>query len=154
MPYQPYTSTEVDRSYAYKSAWISAACSVVTLPLYLLGYDGIVYGWIFGGAVGGVLASALTGRTDDYFRSLCAVGHRWVMLVLGTYMLAGWLVWTITDVLPPARGVLSETNVIRADAGVAMFFDAQLVAIVLVIVFHAGYGFQWLRDHMETQVEL
>lgn len=149
MPYTPYTATEVSRSYAYRSAWGSAACSVVILPLYLIGFDGIIYGWIFGGAVGGVLASVITGRADDYFRSLCAVGHRWVMFALAIYMLAGWLVWTIDIALPAGRGVLAGSS---AEVS-SVFFDGHLFALVLAIVYHAGYGFQWARDHFGTTDE-
>lgn len=149
MPYTPYTATEVSRSYAYRSAWVSAACSVVILPLYLTGFDGIFYGWIFGGAVGGVLASVFTGRADDYFRSLCAVGHRWVMFALVAYMLAGWLVWTIDIAHPAGRGLLAKSS---TDAP-SVFFDGHLFAIGLAIIYHAGYGFQWARDHFGSKDE-
>lgn len=146
MPYRPYAMTETDRSYAYKYVWFSAACSVVLLPLYLFGAQGLPYGWVFGGTVGGLLASAVTGRTDDYYRSLCAVGHRWVACALSLYILAGWFLY-LTDVGSPAgRGMLSAGISPGPTGAAALFFDGQLAAIMLAIIYHAGYGFQWLRD--------
>lgn len=148
MPYRPYALTETDRSYAYKYVWFSAACSVVLLPIYLFGAQGLPYGWVLGGTVGGLLASAITGRTDDYYRSLCAVGHRWLAFGLGLYIVAGWLL-SIVDIGTPAGwGVLSTADAQSPLGGAALFFDGQLAAIILAIIYHAGYAYQWFYDRM------
>ena len=146
MPYRPHTPTETDRIYAYKSVWASAACSVAVLPLYLTGYDGIIYGWIFGGAAGGVLASTITGRTDDYFRTIVAVGHRWAMFAMFAYMILGWFADMTDLATSPGRTILDGQQPVSGNAAAALFFDGQLAAIILAIVYHAGYGYQWLRD--------
>jgi len=146
VPYRPYTPAETDRSYAYKSVWASAACSVALPPLYLTGYDGIIYGWIFGGAAGGLLASTITGRTDDYFRSLVAVGHRWAMFAVFAYMILGWFAYMTDLAVPPGRTILDGQQPVPGNAAAALFFDGQLAAIILAIIYHAGYGYQWLRD--------
>lgn len=152
MAYRPFSTTEVDRSYAYKYMWFGAACSVALLPVYLFDVRG-PYGLIFGGAVGGLLASTITGRTDDYFRSLCAVGHRWVVFALSVYMFAGFT-FSLADVAtPPAHGILSDRSEPAPVGGMALFFDGHLAAIILAIVYHAGYGYQWLRDKVGSEDE-
>ena len=153
MPYRPYTPAETDRSYAYKTVWVSAACSVILLPLYLSGFEGIIFGWIMGGAAGGLMASTLTGRTDDYFRSLVAVGHRWAMFALFAYMILGWLAYTIDLAAPAGRGMLAGTGRNEQGGAASLLFDGQLAAIMLTIIYHAGYGFQWLRDRAWSEDE-
>lgn len=151
MPYRPYTSSESQRSYAYKYVWFGAACSVALLPLYLFGVRG-PYGFIFGGAVGGLLASTLTGRADDYFRSLCANGHRWVVFALSLYMFAGFTLY-LFGVATPSGHDLSGSSEAASVGGMALFFDGHLVGIILTIVYHAGYGYQWLRDRVGSDEE-
>jgi hypothetical protein len=147
MPYRPYVQTESQRSYAFRYMWFGAACSVALLPIYLFGVRG-PYGLILGGAVGGLVASAITGRTDDYFRSLCAVGHRWVVVALGIYMFAGFTLYLSDVASPVGRGFLSADGQPVSVGGAALFFDGHLAAIILAIVYHAGYGYQWLRDRI------
>lgn len=151
MPYRPYALSETNRSFAYRSVWVSAACSVVLLPLYLAGFDGIVYGWILGGAAGGVLASTITGRTDDYFRSLVAVGHRWAMFALFAYVMLGWLANLTGLVVPPGYGFLAGPPAAQVAGAAALLYDGHLAAIILAIVYHTGYGYQWLRDHVGSE---
>jgi hypothetical protein len=150
--YRPFAQSESQRSYAYKYVWFGAACSVALLPVYLLGVHG-PYGLIFGGAVGGLFASAITGRTDDYFRSLCTVGHRWVMVALSLYMFAGFTLYLFGDATPPGRGVLSGSTQPPAVGSMALFYDGHLAAIVLTIIYHAGYGYQWIRDRIGSDDE-
>lgn len=146
MPYRPYSPSETDRSYAYKYVWASAACSVTLLPLYLTGFEGIIYGWVMGGAAGGLLASTITGRTDDYFRSLVAVGHRWAIFALFAYMILGWFAYVTGLAIPPGLGILAGATHAHENRSAALLFDGHLAAIILAIIYHAGYGFQWLRD--------
>ncbi|MFL0670716.1 MAG: hypothetical protein ACJLS3_04600 [Erythrobacter sp.] len=153
MPYRPYAPTETDRSYAYKYVWASAACSVTLLPLYLVGFDGIIYGWIMGGAAGGLLASTITGRTDDYFRSLVAVGHRWAIFALFAYMILGWFACVVDLAVPPGFGILAGEVREEHSGGATLLFDGHLAAIMLAIIYHAGYGYQWLRDRVGTEDE-
>lgn len=152
MPYRPLATTEVGRNYAYKSVWASAACAVAVLPLYLSGFDGVIYGWIFGGAAGGVLASIVTGRTDDYFRSLGGAGHRWVMFALFAYLILGWLAIVTGRAVPTENyGILGGSPRESGNAAVSLFFDGHLAAIILAIVYHTGYGYQWLRDRVGSE---
>jgi hypothetical protein len=151
MPYRPYTPTETDRSYAYKYVWVSAACSVTLLPLYLAGVEGIIYGWVMGGAAGGLLASTITGRTDDYFRSLVAVGHRWAIFAVFVYMILGWIAYATDVAVPAGRGLMAGEIRGEQTGGAALLFDGHLAAIILAIIYHAGYGYQWLRDRAGSE---
>ena len=153
MPFDPLAPTETERSNAYKGIWIGALCAIVTLPLFLMGFDGVAAAIPFGGNVGVLLASTITGRTDDYFRSLCATGHRWVVFALSIYMLAAWLA-QIAD-LSHAAGSALSTGSFNGSTSVpiALIFDAYLFAIILSLIFYAGYGFAWLRDHFTTSGE-
>lgn len=148
MPYRPYTPTETDRSYAYKYVWASAACSVTLLPLYLAGVEGIIYGWAMGGAAGGLLASTITGRTDDYFRSLVAVGHRWAIFALFAYMIFGWFAYVVGWATPAGFGMLAGKARDEQSGAAELLFDGHFAAIILAIIYHAGYGYQWLRDRV------
>ncbi|PKP98683.1 MAG: hypothetical protein CVT76_01905 [Alphaproteobacteria bacterium HGW-Alphaproteobacteria-15] len=118
-----------------------------------MGFDGVAAAIPFGGNVGVLLASTITGRTDDYFRSLCATGHRWVVFALSIYMLAAWLA-QIAD-LSHAAGSALSTGSFNGSTSVpiALIFDAYLFAIILSLIFYAGYGFAWLRDHFTTSGE-
>lgn len=148
MSYRPYTPAETDRSFVYKYVWFSAACSVTLLPLYLTGFEGIIYGWIMGGAAGGLLASTITGRTDDYFRSLVAMGHRWAMFAVFAYMILGWLAYVTDLAVPAGRGMLADDLPAEQSRAAALLFDGHLAAIILAIIYYAGYGYQWLRDRV------
>lgn len=153
MPYRPFTPMQTDRSYAYKSVWVSAVCSVVLMPLYFMGFDSIIYGWIMGAAAGGLLASTITGRTDDYFRSLVAVGHRWAMFALFVYAVFGWIVFTAGFAVPAGFGILDGANRAEQTGAAALLFDGHPAAITLTIIYHAGYGFQWFRDRVGSEDE-
>lgn len=150
MPYRPYATTEVDRNYAYKVAWAGAGCSVISLALYLLGIDGIVNAWVFGGTVGGLLAATFNRRVDDYYLSLCSTGERWVMVALGLYMIVGWFVWTADIASPAGLGFLAPDAAAPSGLAPSVLIDGMLVAHVLAVVFYAGYTFRWLRDRVDA----
>lgn len=153
MPYRPYTPTEPDRSFVYKYVWASAACSIALLPLYLTGFEGIIYGWMMGGAAGGLLGSTITGRTDDYFRSLAAMGHRWAIFAVFAYLILGWLAYLTDLAVPAGLGMLATDMRAEQSRAAALLFDGHLAAIMLAIIYHAGYGYQWLRDRVGFEEE-
>lgn len=153
MPYRPLTPSEPDRSYAYRHVWVSAAGSLILLAVYLLEIAKPFNAFIVGTVAGGLIGSAVIGRSDDYFRSLCAVGHRWVFMALGIYLFAGWAVSEYTDVPTPGLFALSGAAQPPQCAVTALFYDGYFAAIMLAIVYHAGYGYQWLRDRVGSDEE-
>lgn len=148
MTYDPFAPTQVDRSRTYNMVWIGAACSIYTFANYFIGWEGLPTAIIFGGATGGVLGSVLTGRTDEYHRSLCAMGHRWAIFMLASYMFAAWL-FQIADISYGA-GYASIVGA-KPDSGPAFakfLFDGYFLAIVLSLVFYAGYAYAWGKDYL------
>jgi hypothetical protein len=155
MPYTPhaYNPPEVDRSYLYRYFWAGAVCCVLTCANFFLRYEGILPSWIMGGAIGGVLASSISGRADDYFRSLCSVGHRWAMAVLSVWLFVMFVAQGSYLAVSPGQVTFSGASAANMTAKKAILFDGYLLALCLIVAFYAGYIFQWARDHLGASDE-
>ncbi len=148
MPYKPGAIDESDRSYLYRHFWAGAACCALMCANFLVGYDGMFPGVIAGCAVGGVLVSSINGRADDYFRSLCAVGHRWAMAVLAAYLFAAFIAQNGDLAASPGQIAIAGAASADMTATKAILFDGYLLALCLSTAFYAGYIFQWARDNI------
>jgi len=155
MPYNPkaYNPPEMDRSYLYRYFWAGAVCCALTCANFFLRYDGILPAWIMGGAIGGVLASSINGRADDYFRSLCAVGHKWAMAVLAAYLFAMFIAQSSDLGVSPGQVAFAGASAADMTAKTAILFDGYMLALCLSVAFYAGYIFQWARDHFGASKE-
>lgn len=151
MPFDPQAPTEEDRSRAFTTTWVGLAGSIVTTTGAVLGWDNIVFSLALGAAVGGLIIAAFQGHFDDYFRSLSAVGTRWLAAVLAIYLFCAFLV-QIADL---AYGIgFAASSGRLPDAGNesrAYILDGPFVAAFLALVYHAGFAFAWLRDRFSTE---
>jgi hypothetical protein len=155
MPYKPYAYNppEVDRSYLYRYFWAGAVCCALTGANFFVRYDGMFSGLIAGCAIGGVLASSINGRSDDYFRSLCSVGHRWAMAVLAAYLFAIFIAQSSDLAVSPAQVAFAGASAADMTAKKAILFDGYLLALCLSVAFYTGYIFQWARDYLGASDE-
>lgn len=153
MPYKPGAIGENDRSYLYRYSWAGAVCCALMCANYFLRYDGIFSGLIAGCAIGGVLASSINGSADDYFRSLCAVGHRWAMVVLGAYLFVVFIAQNSDLAVSPGQIAFMGASAADMTAKKAVVFDGYLLALCLTAAFYSGYNFQWARDHFGASDE-
>lgn len=147
MPYKPGAIDESDRSYLYRYFWAGAACCALMCANFFLRYDGVFSGLIAGCAIGGVLASSINGRADDYFRSLCAIGQRWAMTVLAAYLFAAFVAQNSDLAVSPGQIAFAGASAADMTAKKAILFDGYLLALCLSTAFYAGYIFQWARDY-------
>lgn len=156
MPYKPnaYNPPEVGPGYAYRYFWAGAVCCALTCANFLVRYDGIFSGVIAGCAIGGVVASSINGRADDYFRSLCAVGHRWAMMVLAAYLFVMFIAQNSDLAVSPGQVAFAGASAADMTAKKAILFDGYLLALCLSVTFYAGYIFQWSRDHFGAYDEV
>ncbi|MDP4605114.1 MAG: hypothetical protein NWS68_03045 [Erythrobacter sp.] len=150
MPYKPYTPAEVDRSYAYKYAWFSAACTVFSFANLFIGMDNMLSAMAFGAMAGGPLSVAFGAKADEYFQSLMKTGLRWMSAVLGAYLVALFILAS-GDVANELGYVFGGGGAQREAVGVAaLALNGLTVAIVLTLAFYAGFAFQWLRDRRDA----
>lgn len=131
MPYQPYAPSRESRSWAFHYMWYGAASAVLVLIFRSFapppGLSALI-----GFAVGGVLGSAFPWRSDDYFRALCASGHRAMAAFLAVYVFLAFV---------------ASLNIVRARLPMqgTLAFDAYFIALMAMAAFYAGYAYAWLR---------
>lgn len=149
MPYRPgAVDRETTREWYHKMIWFAAACSLVNLANAFIGSDGILFAWVMGGAVGGIVSAGFAYRADDYFRSLADVGLRWAGAFVGAYLMVAWLLDTLDIAYSAGYAGARELANAPGDRTAALLTDARTLAALAVAVFHAGYASAWLRDHL------
>lgn len=132
MPYEPLAVTEDARSRAFNYMWFCAADATACLVWQLVAPQEPVPTLLVGFAVGGPLASAIRGKTDDYMRELCSFGHR---LLAGFVAVYAFVASIAALHNPPSAWALWLANP-----------DGLLLALVATEVFYIGYAIAWLRD--------
>ena len=147
MPFDPRAPTEEDRSRAYTATWVGLAGSLVTIAGVFLGWDNLVFSIAFGAAAGGLIIAAFQGHADDYFRSLSAVGLRWVAAALALYLFFAFLTQIADLSYSVGFAASSGRSPASSYAGWSYVFDGFLVGAVLAFIYYAGFAFAWLRDH-------
>lgn len=139
MAYDPnYRDAEqavrTQRERLYWMTLLTGLGNAAVLVLHLNGIETILLGWLVGGMVGALIVAGIRGHTDDYYNQLINAGMRLMALGLGVLLLLLWMhaETSLIARLIPGFAVLAE--------------DAFLLALVLSLLFHAGYAFSYLRD--------
>ncbi len=136
MAYDPFGTTERDRSRKFTLMWLGIIAALTQLALYFA--DPAHSLSLTGLTAGGLVGASITYRSDDYFRALCAAGQRWVTMTIALYLFSYFMLQNLSDhthsrdhTLPP--GVP------------AMFGDAYLLGLILAAAFCLGYTWAWFR---------
>lgn len=101
----------------------------------------------------GLFMSAFSGQYDEYFRNLCAAGHRWLAAGLAL-ALFGWCLMGVGD-LSCSAGVAvgSEGAVTRCSYRIADFggIDGFVIVMAAALTFYAGFAFAWAKATWWTE---
>ncbi|QUL38756.1 hypothetical protein [Erythrobacter sp. JK5] len=146
MPYVPNEPDTYERSKVYQTIWISAAASIPTFANTFIGWENFLMAILFGASVGGLIVAFMANRADEYFQAMIGTGMRWVMLILGLYLFAIFLL-NISDISFSAGAVMAGG--IEGGSGVSPLrhlLDANVLGKGLMITFYAGYAFAWSKD--------
>jgi hypothetical protein len=132
--YDPEKAVRTQRERLYWMTLLTGLGNAAVLVLHLNGIETILLGWLVGGMVGALIVAGIRGHTDDYYNQLINAGMRLMAFGLGVLLLLLWM--------------HAETSLIaRLIPGFAVLAqDAFLLALVLSLLFHAGYAFAYLRD--------
>lgn len=136
MPYEPNTWSRTERERNFSLIWFGAAGSIVALGIYLwnpaakhLGALGPFLGF----SAGSVIASAFRAKQDDYFLAMCAKGLQWMGSFVALHMVTIWCLRMFDTGNGWIAGLMTHLS------------DAYFISLVAVVIFHAGYGYAWLR---------
>jgi len=154
MPYDPKALTQADRSRAYLMMWFGGAATIVMAAQYVIAPASDAFGIGLGLSVGSLLGSVIAWRADEYFRSLCAMGHRWAIGLLAAYLFALFVMRTFDlSHSPGQQAVASGVGENAARTLPVMLHDAYFLCLATALAFHAGYAFAWLRGRREADEE-
>ncbi|KLI63911.1 hypothetical protein [Aurantiacibacter marinus] len=140
MPYEPYThdpeqAVIAQRERLYWLTLVSGLGNIAALVLHWIDADDfLLSGVIIGSVAGSLLVAAIRGRTDGYYQDLVAFGTRCTAFALGVFLLLLWADNNTSLFRRLIPGFETLTG------------DAYLLALILGLVFHAGYAFAYLRD--------
>ncbi|GGD51685.1 hypothetical protein GRI62_05935 [Erythrobacter arachoides] len=144
MPYEPSGGYRIDhdrnqREHRERLYWLTLASGVINavmVPLHLAELETAFVGPLIGGVIGSLLVAGMKGSTDGYFRSLVDTGLSWMAFGLGLAMLLLWIDsnTSLMDRLVPGFDRLAGNSL--------------LLALVLGLLFHAGYAFAYMRDRL------
>ncbi|MFL0670717.1 MAG: hypothetical protein ACJLS3_04605 [Erythrobacter sp.] len=150
MPYNPQAIGEEERSYAYRFVPACGAAVVLGLITHLTSDQWVLPTAGAGLGAAGLCMSAFPGQYDEYFRTLCAVGHRWLAASLAL-ALFGWCLMGVVG-LSYGAGVAvgSEGAVTRFSSGLASV-DAYTLIMIAALIFHAGFTFAWVKATWWTE---
>lgn len=134
MPYKPFAVDERQKSQSFRTIWLGAAGSLAALLLRIFMPQLPTPAILIGFPVGGLLASALAWQSDDYFRALCAMGHKFMAAFLAIYTFAAWM----GENFVPAGSLRWLDGLI--------IMDGYFIALCTMTAFYTGYAYAWLRD--------
>ncbi|ODT01294.1 MAG: hypothetical protein ABS49_02210 [Erythrobacter sp. SCN 62-14] len=99
----------------------------------------------FGAA--GLCMSAFSGQYDEYFRTLCAAGHRWLAAGLAL-ALFGWCMIGAGNLSYGAGRALGSdaaaTHYLSDFADLGRI-DTFVIVMAAALTFYAGFAFAWLK---------
>ncbi|WP_435417643.1 hypothetical protein WAB17_12335 [Parerythrobacter aurantius] len=141
MPYDPNPKVDkasLDAQQRVRVYWmtlVSGAANVLALVLHLQSIDDFALrGPLVGAVAGAIILAGIRGNTDGYYQQLVNIGVRWTMIALGIAVLVLW--------------AHRETSLVgRLLPGIErLAADPYLLALLLGVIFHAGYAFAYVRD--------
>lgn len=147
MPYKPHAPDKTDRSRNYTLIWFGSASAPFTFVNLFIGMDNLLVVVAYGGMAGGLLQSALGLSGDEYFRSLCGVGHRWAIAALGFFLMVLFVLGN-GEIAHNAGYWMAagETKPDGSSIRVPFMENAIVLSVLVSLAFYAGYAFAWLRD--------
>jgi hypothetical protein len=155
MPYNPQAIGEEQRSHAYRFMGCCGAVVLVGLISHLTSEMPVLPAAGAGLGAAGLCMSAFSGQYDEYFRNLCAVGHRWLAASLAL-ALFGWCLIGVSALSCGAGTALgSEGAVTRCSWGFAGAgsIDAFAIVMAATLMFYAGFAFAWAKTSWQAAAD-
>jgi hypothetical protein len=152
MPYKSHSPDSVDRSRNYVLIWFGGASALFTFVNLFIGMDNLLVVMAYGGMAGGLLQSVLGLSGDEYFRSLCSVGHRWAIVALGVFLMVLFI--SANGEIAKSAGAWLASGEARATGApirVPFLENAIFLSVLVSLAFYAGYAFAWLRDRADQE---
>jgi hypothetical protein len=147
MPYDPQAIGQEQRTLAYRVMGGCGAGVVIGLISHLAATAPVLAAGGAGLGAAGLCMSAYTSQYDEYFRTLCAAGHRWLAAGLAL-ALFGWCLSGVVSLSCGAGSALgSDGAVTRCSWGLAGAgsVDAFVIAMAAALMFYAGFVFAWAK---------
>ncbi|WJY18298.1 hypothetical protein QQS45_11810 [Alteriqipengyuania flavescens] len=146
MPYDPSAPSLSQRSAAYAFLLLGAVDHAIATVLFAFDASPSLASIMLALSAGAIIGSALPYAADDYLRQLNAVGHRWVMAVLGI----ATFVFALVGIGHFANSVgrLASGAEASGEPSMVTGLIANPLALCLALgaVFYLGAGFAWARD--------
>ena len=153
MPYKPLAIGEQERSLAYRLVPACGVAVVIGLISHLTNDQWVLPTAGAGLGAAGLCMSAFPGQHDEYFRMLCAVGHRWLAASLAL-ALFGWCLMGVAGLSCNAGvAVGSDGAVTRCSSGLTSLagVDAYMLVMIAALIFHAGFMFALVKAAAGTE---
>lgn len=146
MAYESNAITEQDRASAYWVVWAGFAATPFAIAARVLQIDHFLTAPIFGLAIGGLLVSVLGRGQDDYFKSLCAMGHRFMAAFLALYLFVMFVIELSDVAYSLGSSLTSDGEAERTiNGGFAYLIDGPLIAMASMLFYYCGFAYERLR---------
>lgn len=126
--------TPQQRNLAYGVNWVGGACAVALVIWHLLDPMDKLNPIMMGGAAGGLIASIVPSRQDEFFQRLCENGARWTTAFMGLFLFVSFIAIGLHD-----NG--------KANSAVSLLLnDAILIGCLAACTYYLGFAVAWWRN--------